>query len=137
MRPFLFWDVGMANVTRDSLVKRVFSDVKNYPYGFSRSGDFSINESKALSQYGCLIAALVDGVISPENDEDTGYLEAAFGKKEPGSIAERAWVKYQKRINRPKMGSIYGNKPPQIADDDGADDEALGDDSELEVDMDS
>ena len=30
----------MANVTRDSLKKRLFSDPQNYPYGFSRSGDY-------------------------------------------------------------------------------------------------
>lgn len=124
----------MANVSRESLTKRIFTDPKNYPYGFSRSGDFSINESKALSQYGSLIAALVDGVIEAENDEDRGYLEAAFAKKQPESIAERAWVKYQKRISRPKMASIYGNKPTRIADDDEHD--AVDDDSEIEVDVD-
>jgi uncharacterized protein YifE (UPF0438 family) len=125
----------MANVTRESLVKRVFTDPKNYPYGFSRSGDFSINESRALGQFGSLIAGLVDGVIEAETDEDKGYLAAAFGQKDPETIAERAWVKYQKRINRPKLGSIYGNKPTQLVDDD-TDDDVIADDSELEVDVD-
>lgn len=120
----------MANVTRDAFIKRIFTDPKNYPYGFSRSGDFSINESKALSQYGSLIAALVDGKIDPETDDDHGYLEAAFGKKEPETIAERAWVKYQRRINRPKLGSIYGGKPADLDDDD----ESIDEDSELELD---
>ena len=127
----------MAIVTRESLAKRVFTDVKNYPYGFSRSGDFSINESKALSQYGCLIAALVDGVIAAENDEDHGYLQAAFGKKEPENPIERAWVKYQKRISRPKLGNIYGNKKAQIVDEDEDENEALDDDVEIEIDEDS
>ncbi|MBT0586049.1 DUF413 domain-containing protein [Alteromonas oceanisediminis] len=101
----------MANVTRLDLLKRMFSDPKNYPYGFSRSGDFSISESKALSQYGCLIAALVDGKLPAETDEDKAILAAAYGNAEPQSTAERAWVKYQKRINRPKMGNIYGSRP--------------------------
>ncbi|GAB2677167.1 DUF413 domain-containing protein [Aliiglaciecola sp. 3_MG-2023] len=125
----------MANITRDSLVKRVFTDVKNYPYGFSRSGDFSINESKALSQYGALYAALVDGVISPETHEDQHFVESAFGKVEPETVSERAWLKYQKRINRPKLGSIYGNKPSHLNDDD--EDATISDDEELEVDLDS
>ncbi|GAA6184769.1 MULTISPECIES: DUF413 domain-containing protein [Alteromonadaceae] len=125
----------MANITRDSLTKRVFSDVKNYPYGFSRSGDFSINESKALSQYGALYAALVDGVISPETEEDQHFIESAFGKVEPETVSERAWLKYQKRISRPKLGSIYGNKPSHLNDDD--EDASINDDVELEVDMDS
>jgi uncharacterized protein YifE (UPF0438 family) len=99
----------MAKLSRDFLVKRMFSDLKNYPYGFSRSGDFSISESKALAQHGCIIAALVDGQIEPQSSEDDGMLAAAFGNKEPEGATEKAWVKYQKRINRPKLGSVYGN----------------------------
>ena len=99
----------MAKLSRDSLVKRMFSDLKNYPYGFSRSGDFSICESKALAQHGCIIAALVDGQIEPQTTEDDAMLAAAFGNKEPEGAVEKAWVKYQKRINRPKLGSVYGN----------------------------
>lgn len=125
----------MAIVTRETLIKRVFTDVKNYPYGFSRSGDFSINESRALSQFGSLIAGLVDGVIDPETDDDQGYLQAAFGNKEPENLAERAWVKYQRRINRPRTGSFYGNKPTRLGDDDSDDD--ITDDAELEVDVDN
>ena len=121
----------MNSVSRDQLIKRVFSDPKNYPYGFARSGDFSINESRALSQFGALIAALVDGHIEPESDEDFGYLAAAHGDKQPDTIAERAWLKYQKRINRPKAASIYGSKKAQIEDSD--DDDELVDNSDLSI----
>jgi hypothetical protein len=94
----------------ESLLKRPFSDAKHYPYGFSRSGDFSIAESKALLQYGCLIAALVDGHLLPSNNEEIGFVESAFGRKKPESAPERAWLKYQSRINRPKYASIHGTK---------------------------
>jgi uncharacterized protein YifE (UPF0438 family) len=124
----------MSKLTREFLVQRMFSDAKNYPYGFSRSGDFSISESKALSEYGCLIAALVDGKIQPETTEDNELLAAAFGKKEPESAAEKAWVKYQKRINRPKLGSVYGNHRPVVVEDDIEDDETIEDDLEVEMD---
>lgn len=86
----------------------MFSDAKHYPYGFSRSGDFSIAESKALLQYGCLIAALVDGHLLPSNDEEIGFIESALGRKKPETAPERAWLKYQSRINRPKYASIHG-----------------------------
>ena len=127
----LFVGVVMAKLSRETLVSRMFSDAKNYPYGFSRSGDFSISESKALSEYGCLIAALVDGQIEPETSDDDKLLAAAFGKKEPEGAAEKAWVKYQKRINRPKLGSVYGNHRPIVADDD---DTIEQDDVEVEID---
>jgi uncharacterized protein YifE (UPF0438 family) len=129
-----FVGIEMGKLTRECLVKRVFSDTKNYPFGFSRSGDFSISESKALSQYGCLIVALVDGQIEPETNEDDNLLAAAFGNKEPEGAAEKAWVKYQKRINRPKLGSVYGNHRPVVAEDDSLDDGTIEqDDLEVEI----
>lgn len=122
----------MAKVTRENLVKRLFSDTKNYPYGFSRSGDFSIAESKALSQFGCLIAALVDGEIKIETDEDIGFVEAAFGKRLPETTAEKAWVKYQKRINRPRLGSINGSKQAGLAEIG----DAISDEHEITIEFD-
>lgn len=122
-------------MNRESLLKRMFDNPKHYPYGFSRSGDFSIAESKALSQYGCLIAALVDGLLLPSNDEEKGFIEAAIGTKEPETIVERAWLKYQSRINRPKYGSIYGTQ--KVSRHDTADDDSLGDvDDDLDTDID-
>jgi uncharacterized protein YifE (UPF0438 family) len=118
-----FMGVVMTKLSRDTLVNRMFSDAKNYPYGFSRSGDFSINESKALAQYGCLIAALVDGQLESETSEENGFLDAAFGNKEPEGVIQKAWVKYQKQINRPKPGSIYGNHRSTVAVDDNEDDD--------------
>lgn len=122
----------MANVIREKLVKRMFSDAKNYPYGFSRSGDFSISESKALSKYGCLIAALVDGELKAESAEEHGFIEAAFGQREPESVAEKAWVKYQKRINRPRLGNINGTKASSFESD--TDSEDMSTDLEIEID---
>ena len=122
----------MAKLTRESLIARVFSDPKNYPYGFSRSGDFSISESKALSQYGCLIAALADGQLEPTTEEDRNYLASLHGEKAPETVAEKAWLKYQKRINRPKMGSIYGTHKTSLGDDE----DSVVEDSDLEIEMD-
>jgi uncharacterized protein YifE (UPF0438 family) len=132
-----FMGVVMAKLSRDSLVKRMFSDAKNYPYGFSRSGDFSINESKALTQYGCLIAALVDGQIESQSSEDDGLLAAAFGNKEPEGLAEKAWVKYQKQINRPRPGSVYGNHRSTIAEvvDEEEDDTVTIEQGDIEVEI--
>lgn len=118
-------DIGVCivsqekSVSRASLLKSVFSDPKNYPYGFSRSGDFSIAESKALNSFGCLFAALIDGKFEPENDDDHYIIAVAHGVEEPKDTAQRAWLKYQKRINRPKACSIHGTtKSASTGDDD-------------------
>jgi len=121
-------------LSKQTLLKQVFTDPKNYPYGFSRSGDFSINESKALTAYGCYIAALVDGHIEAETDEDIAYIESAHGKIEPSTTEQRAWLKYQKRINRPKAGSIYGTK--KASSDTASDDLVSELDDDLDMDLD-
>lgn len=118
---------------KDTLLKKAFSDPKNYPYGFSRSGDFSIAESKALVEHGCYIAALIDGKVQPEDADDMAILAAAHGDIEPQNIAQRAWLRYQKRINRPKTGSIYGSKKTASQDDD---DLVVDIDGDLDIDLD-
>ena len=85
-------------------------DKKHYPYGFARSGDFSIKEAKILAENGSVIAALVDGKLTPETDQDMRFIAVAHGETEPASPEEKVWLKYQKRINRPKAASIYGSK---------------------------
>lgn len=106
----------MATMTRDTLLRKPFNDFRNYPYGFSRSGDFSIRESDALLHYGCLITALAAGELKPETEEDKALLAVATGQKEAETPVEKAWAKYMKRINRPKVGSMYGRS--KVVDDD-------------------
>ena len=126
----------MPDLTKQDLLKRVFGDPKNYPYGFSRSGDFSISESKALGEYGALFAALADGKYEPQDAEDEQYLKAIHGASEPQSVEERAWLKYQRRINRPKTGSIYGTKKA-VSDVGSDDDEVVDADDSLDLDIES
>lgn len=125
----------MALLTRESLSKRPFVDKRHYPYGFSRSGDFSISESKLLTSHGSLIAALVDGELTPETAEERGYIDVALGLREPQSATEKAWLKYQNRINRPKTASIYGSAKVAASDDDDDETDSV-DDTGLEIEVD-
>ncbi len=124
----------MSVITKEQVARKPFIDKKNYPYGFARSGDFSINESKLLQAHGSLFAALVDGKITPENDEEQAYLESALGHRDPATPQEKAWLKYQARINRPKTASIYGSK--RVAEQDVDDDDNMSDNSDLDIDLD-
>src|SRR5690554_7566298 len=98
----------MATINRETMLRKPFNDFRNYPYGFSRSGDFSIRASDALLHYGCLITALVAGELEATTDEDKSLLAVATGQKEPETAIEKAWMKYHNRINRPRVGSMYG-----------------------------
>ncbi|MCP1338777.1 DUF413 domain-containing protein [Idiomarina sp. M1R2S28] len=105
----------MTKMTRESLLKKPFNDFRNYPYGFSRSGDFSIRESDALTHYGCLITAMLNGEFKPTLKEDIQLLAACKGEQAPVSTVEKVWAKYQARIHRPKVASMYGRG--KFADD--------------------
>ncbi|WP_111976908.1 DUF413 domain-containing protein [Algibacillus agarilyticus] len=124
----------MAAPTKQDLVYRLFSDVKNYPRGFRRSGDFSIKEADALEQLGNLIIALEKGVYEAADDEDHHIVAVLRGEVPADTYATKAWKKYIDRINRPKMGSIYGTKINTDDVDDSSDDDMddldLGDDSD-------
>ncbi|MBR9897943.1 MAG: DUF413 domain-containing protein [Gammaproteobacteria bacterium] len=127
-------EVKMSVITKEHVTRKPFADKKNYPYGFARSGDFSINESNLLQAHGSLFAALVDGKITPENDEEQAYLESALGHRDPATPQEKAWLKYQSRINRPKTASIYGSKKTVVEDVDY--DDNIGDNSDLDIGLD-
>ena len=106
---------------RTAYFTRQYSDPVNYPYGFSRSGDFSISESNALQQYGVFISALVDGSYTATTPEDKSLHDVATGKKaaDNANVVERAWDKYQQRIHRKKGISIYGSA--KVSHDDESD----------------
>ncbi|MGK0501606.1 MAG: hypothetical protein ACJARF_000361 [Alteromonadaceae bacterium] len=124
----------MTTLSREKLINRPFADKKHYPYGFARSGDFSISESKLLQAHGSLFAALVDGKIEPSSDVEINYLNAALGQCEPQTPQAKAWIKYQNRINRPKAASIYGSK--RVVTEDTDDTVEIDDDNDLEINID-
>ncbi|MDV6316812.1 DUF413 domain-containing protein [Idiomarina sp. HP20-50] len=105
----------MTKITRELLLRKPFNDFRNYPYGFSRSGDFSIRESDALTHYGCLISAMLSGEFKPVLKEDIELLAASRGEQAPVTLVEKVWAKYQARIHRPKVASMYGRG--KFADD--------------------
>ncbi|WP_017443737.1 DUF413 domain-containing protein [Gayadomonas joobiniege] len=116
--------------TKQQLLARIYDDPKNYPYGFRRSGDFSIRESEALSAYGNLFNALYKGEIEPSDEEDDRIIAVMQGRVEPQTVPEKAWLKYQSRLNRPKLGSLYGNKKATYTSDE---DDAIEVDDDTEL----
>ncbi len=114
----------MSKEIRSSFNKS-FQDFKHYPYGFSRSGDFSIKETQLLESNGVWLAALADGRITPESEEETRLLQVIGGVLPPDSALEKVWMKYQKRINRPHVGALSSKNV--VNSDDNEDDEPVDD----------
>lgn len=113
-----------------------FTDYKNYPHGFRRSGDYSIKDSERLERFGHLFQQLLTGAKKPENPAEKAYLAQLSGKAE-ASPEVQAWNKYQKKISESKQYFPLCSTPTdeaeisvkKVAGVDG------GDDADIDVDV--
>ncbi|MCM2678455.1 DUF413 domain-containing protein [Echinimonas agarilytica] len=105
----------------------LFQDLKNYPYGFSRSGDFSIKESQVLESNGRKMAAFADGLVQPQDNEETRLVQVIRGEVPAETLLERVWMKYQNRINRPHVSALSSKS---VSTDSDVDDSVTIDDDE-------
>jgi hypothetical protein len=87
-----------------------FFDDKNFPRGFSKSGEFTINEANILTTYGAQLKALQDGIVAPSTNEQKRFLLAISGEVPVETPLEKAWLRYCDKVNRPRrMVSAFGS----------------------------
>ncbi len=67
--------------------------LKQRDYAVDWEDQFDEPEHALLMRYGHWLEALASGVISPLTPEQTRFLEAARGERDPETPFERAWVK--------------------------------------------
>ena len=90
-----------------------YFDDANFPRGFSRSGEFNVNESNILSDYGVTLKKLASGNIEPLNKEEIRFVDVMDLKVEAQTKIERTWQKYVSLTTSPKkFQSIYGSHKP-------------------------
>lgn len=77
-----------------------FYDDVNFPYGFSKSGFFSIPESELLETLGRRLCALEQGTADPANQVEENFVEFCQSNRDPVTRVERVWVKYKKHATR-------------------------------------
>ena len=95
----------MLGITMKNLSIRIsqkpFIDRQKFPYGFRKSGDFSIGEADILAGYGRTLLGLECGELSPETADEHHFVDFINGKVEAGNSIERTWAKYV-RLSRGK-----------------------------------
>ncbi|WP_299083940.1 DUF413 domain-containing protein [uncultured Paraglaciecola sp.] len=74
--------------------KVLFSELKRFPYGFKKSGDFSIAEAEVLSIYGQTLHLLAMDTLEPESTEEAHFILVAKGLTPPDTTVERSWLKF-------------------------------------------
>jgi uncharacterized protein YifE (UPF0438 family) len=111
--------------TNIRLPAKQFIDRQHFPYGFRKSGDFSIAEADVLSIYGKTLADLESGQIAPDNEEEHHFIAVLKGEQQANSLFEKAWLKYIKLArNRKQFYTLHSSASNQSDyDDDYTDDE--------------
>jgi len=78
----------------------IYYDRKNFPWGFSKSGDFTIAQAKILEIYGKQLLALEQKEISPKTREEKQFVAVCNGEKAASSSLEIVWEKYRTVIEQ-------------------------------------
>ena len=105
--------------------QKPFIDRQHFPYGFKKSGDFSITEANLLSQYGKTLAGLESGGLTPETADETHFVAMLKGEEAAENSLEKAWLKYIKLARgRKQFYTLHSTASNQSDyDDDYSDDE--------------
>ncbi|MGX5175475.1 DUF413 domain-containing protein [Aliikangiella sp. IMCC44653] len=102
--------------TREYWLSKRFADFRRYPYGFSRSGDFTIRQSQLLEQNGVFIQALLNGEVSNPTSDDQELLQALLNSQKEYSEIASIWIKYR-QINHIKI-SVSASAREAASDED-------------------
>jgi len=95
---------------------RPFYDDRHFPMGFNRSGDFTIPESKLLTEYGLTLQQLTEGSLPAESEDESHFVQVFSGQAEPLNAIEKVWLKYLKVTSPQAYVSIYGKNKPEVED---------------------
>ncbi|GLT14052.1 DUF413 domain-containing protein [Vibrio algivorus] len=110
-----------------------FFDNKHFARGFSRSGEFTINEAQILENYGRTMQGLFEGNLTPEDDDEKEFITAFQQEGEEGIVNKyvQCWKKYLNKTQRKRtytLCSTVKGSASSYDDDDSDSDDLLLDD---------
>jgi len=88
----------------------IFYDMKKFPRGFNKYGEFTKDEAALLHSYGRELQALEKGEKKPENKAQKQFVAVCRGERAAETFLEKTWTKYLDRLNRkPKVVNPFGS----------------------------
>jgi len=94
-----------------------FFDDKNFPWGFSRCGNFTIAQAEILGKYGKTLRALEHKEKTPATPEEKQFVAVCRGKREASTLIEITWIKYLSLTTQKDTVSAFGNSNSKPEDD--------------------
>lgn len=80
-----------------------------YPYGISRSGDFTRQQAELLEQHGVAYEELHTGTREPVNAEERRFVAVCKELKSPETQHELVWMKYYKKSKSRHLRAFSGS----------------------------
>lgn len=80
-----------------------FIDVRNYPQGFQRSGDFTRAHAQLLESKGVILKALHDGTVEPQTPEEERFVATCKKLEVPVTDIEKTWAQYLGALRRKQI----------------------------------
>ena len=80
-----------------------FYDNTNFPRGFNKSGEFTLNESDLLTRYGKHLRLLETQDVGKQSTAQKRFIKVCRGEVEAESTLEKAWMKYRTKVAQPKI----------------------------------
>lgn len=93
---------------------RRFTDDEHFPYGFARSGDFTIWQANLLEAHGHAYRALESGERQPKGQLEVDFVAFCHGEKPAESDHEKVWKRYSQSVSehlhRYSLSGLGANK---------------------------
>lgn len=87
-----------------------FEDKINFPYGFQKSGEFTIEQARILEMNGIAYAELSSGTRKPVGEIEREFVAYCSGKKEATNLHEKVWQRYLMRVNNNKLAISFNKR---------------------------
>lgn len=87
-----------------------FEDKLHFPYGFLKSGEFTIEQARILELKGVAYSELAEGVRKPRGEAEREFVDFCQGKKNANTIHERVWRRYQSIVNSHSLAVSFNKK---------------------------
>jgi len=81
---------------------REFNPREYFPYGISRSGEFTCEQAELLISHGHAYRALAEGSREPVTQEEVRFVDVCRGKRDAETAHERAWSLFCAKVARPR-----------------------------------
>ncbi|TAA41116.1 DUF413 domain-containing protein [Corallincola spongiicola] len=115
--------------TNSFVAEKRFFDDKNYPRGFSRSGDFTKQEAALLESQGRTYQALYEGTRAPATAEEQAFVDTFQTEQTATTPETKIWEKYLKRTQKRRVFTLFGSSK-QSSDE--SDDDSPNDDIDVD-----